>query len=516
MTWSSAFQEKLREGIFEPIIVLHVMEWPSTPGTEFYAASAPGYGFPEIIGPGLQITGSSVTPVSWRYTHGSCSVEICTDQIGLVSQSAMRGALCEILIGFTGWDIGDFEPVFAGRVQNIRGVSPNYVLDLWDCSSILNSRLNTGSYASFLDGNNNVFPNVSSSNKTTLTTQYETSHNELDVTSAAALEMPTSSSTYPGVVYVDNGTNDPFFLTYTGKSGNTLTGVTTSDILGTTRAQSTTADTVVYNAAYLAGSPAEIFIRLLVSGSGAGSSYDVYPETWGWGLPQSFIDVGDAAGVYLSMVAAAGAGTYALTYAQKDAVANSWEWLQGWFGTLGLVPVQKHGRLTLRPVQDPNDPLVSSGVVIDDHDIAEIQEWGAYHPDAPAEYLQVKVTATGATALITPLTAPETSPVAGRLSFNNTDKIFVYGSQNVAEIMARVGLWGTNLPEYVTIRCSGMRLATLAPLDVVQLSSELLTDGRINATYTNGYDHQPCLVLKVSPDYYLGEVTLTLAAIDPL
>ena len=82
--------------------------------------------------------------------------------------------------------------------------------------------------------------------------------------------------------------------------------------------------------------------------------------------------------------------------------------------------------------------------------------------------------------------------------------------------MARVGLWGTNLPEYVTIRCSGMRLATLAPLDVVQLSSELLTDGRINATYTNGYDHQPCLVLKVSPDYYLGEVTLTLAAIDPL
>ncbi len=46
MTWSIEFQDKLASGVFEPIILLHVMKWAGKPGHTFYAASAPGYGVP--------------------------------------------------------------------------------------------------------------------------------------------------------------------------------------------------------------------------------------------------------------------------------------------------------------------------------------------------------------------------------------------------------------------------------------------------------------------------------------
>ena len=511
MTWSSQFEDMLRGGIFEPIIMLHVMKWAGTPGHEFWAASAPGYGVPEIVGPSLSMSGMSVSPVTWEYTHGTCSVELSTDDIGLLTANVPRGSLCQVLVGFAGWDIADFEPVFVGKVQNIRGRPPNYTLDLWDGTSVLNSRLNSGSFSAFTLNRNNLFYNVKSSQYTTLTTQYETSHNTLDVAAASKLEMPTSSTTYPGAVYIDNGTTQ-FFLTYTGKSGNQLTGVTTSNILGTTRAQSTTADSKVYNAAYLQGVPAEIFLRLLVSGSGS-SVYDTYPETWGYGLPASLIDVTDVFNVYLAMVRAAGAGTYLLTYGQKDSIDDSWTWISEFFRDIGLVPVIRHGLITFRPIQDPAAPLIDTDISITDADIAEVLEWGAYHPDVPAEYLQVKVAADGGSTL-TSLRDPETSPIAGRITYDNTDKIFTYGSNSNNEIKARVKMWGTNLPEYVSLRCAGMRLATLAPLDIVQVTSTMIGKGRIYATRDNGYDNQPCMVLSVSPDFYTGEVVLELAAID--
>lgn len=512
MTWSTDFQSKLASGNFEPIVAVHILKWAGTPGRESWFISAPGYGMPEVVGARLVMTGSSINPTTWNYTHGTCSIEISTDDIGGICQQARRGALCQVLVGFAGWDISEFEPVFVGRVQNIRGIAPNYVIDLWDGTSVLNSRL--GTFTSFQANQSNLFHNVSSTDSTTLTSAYTPGDSTVDVTSAAVLEMPTNSAVYPGVVYVDNGSDDPFFLTYTGKSGNQLTGVSTSNVLGTTQVTANPASSTVYNAAYLQDMPGQIFLRILTSGSGA-SIYDVYPESWGYGLPLKLCDESDVINVSLAMVAAAGSGSYGIAYGQRESVTDSWSWLSEWFIDLGLVPVQRHGLITLRPIQDPNDPLLDSGLSITDEDIVELQEWGAYHPDQQVEYIQVRVTGDGL-AVATSASTPETNPTDGRLTYDNTDKLFAFVSANINEIKARVGVWGPNIPEYIMIRCAGMRLATLAPLDVVRVSSARLPSGRINSTYLAGYDSQPCMVLSVSPDFYLGEVTLTLAAVDPL
>jgi hypothetical protein len=514
MTWSSDFQERLAgSGSFEPIIILHVMSFAGAPGSEFYASSSPGYGFPEIIGPGLTMTGSSVTPVEWRYTHGTASLQIVTDDIGPLTQYAKRGALCEILIGFSGYDIADFQPVFVGRVNNIVGRQPNYVLDLWDGTSVLNSRLNTGTWASFKEERNNLFYDVNSSTYTTLTSAYGTSDNTLDVTDASKLDKPDGST--KGAVYIDNGTDDPFYLTYTGKSGNQLTGVTTSNVLGTTRVAAATSGTKVYNAAYLEGMPFELFTRIITSASGTTTSYDIYPDSWGYGIPFSLVDISDAYNINYRMIVAAGAGTYTINYGHVESVTDSWEWFSSFFRDIGLIAVQRHGRLTFRPIQDPNDPLIDSGVHISDSDIMELVDWGAYHPDVPAEYQRVRVLYPGASTS-TSMRTPETSPMADRVNYDNQDKFFAYAAQNSNEIKARVGVWGPNVPEYVSLRCAGLRLATLAPLDVVLVTSDIIGKGRIDATVTDGYVEQPCMVLRVSPDFYMGQVEITLACIDPL
>jgi len=515
MTWTGDFQDKLNAtGPFEPIIILHVMKWAGTPGREFKAASHPGYNYPEIIGPSVALTGSSISPTSWTFTHGTCSLDIITDDISQLTEYAKRGAICQILMGFTEWDEADFQPIFVGKVQNIRGRNPNYSLDLWSGTSLLSTRLNVGSFSVFSANRQNIFYNVKSSQRTTLTSAYSTSDNTLDVADASKLEMPSASSTYPGVVYVDNGSDDPFYLTYTGKSSNQLTGVTTSDILGTTRAASGTSSTKVYNAAYLAGNPFEILLRILTSGSGPSSPYDVYPDSFGYGLPYSLTDPADMFNVFAAMASAAGGITYQLAYAQSVEVGDSWAWVREFFRDIGLVVVQRHGRLTYRPIQDPNNPLLESGISITDHDIMEVLDFGAYHPDTPAEYQRVRVAVSGI-SVSTTMRPPETAPMADQILFDNTDKVFASGTAIANEIKSRVQCWGPNVPEYVTLRCAGVRLAVLAPLDIVKVSSSLIGKGRIDQTKVQGYQDQACMVLRVSPDFYLGQVELTVAAIDP-
>ena len=515
MSWSSDFEDKLSgSGSFEPIIVLHVLSWTGTPGSEFYASSAPGYGFPEIIGPVLTMNGTTVSPVTWEYTHGTASLEIITDDIGGFNMSALRGSICEILIGFAGWDISEFQPVFVGRIQNIRGAKPNYVLELWDGTSILDSRLNVGSFTSFKENRNNLFYNVESTNYTELQSNYTTSSTAIIVTDHSDLEIASDGASYPGLIYVTPSGADPFFLTYTSKAGSVvLNGVTTSDILGTTRSAASIG-TKVYNAAYLDGNPSSLFMRILTSGSGTGT-YDVYPDSFGFGIPSSVIDTADVFASYYYLVSNAGSGSYNMQYGQKDSVSDSWTWFKDFFKSIGVVPVQRHGRLTFRLIQDPNNAIVESGVQITDQDISEVVEWGAYQPDVPAEYQQVRVVGTGLSTS-TSIRYPETSPMADRLTYDNTEKFFQYVSTNIAEIKTRVGPWGPNLPEYVVLRCAGLRLATLCPLDVVRVTCPAIGKGRIKATREEGYVNQPCTVLSVSPDFYSGSVEITLAAIDSL
>jgi len=522
MTWSADFARRLSAQTVAPIVLLHVVKWAGTPGRQFYLASAPGYGVPEAIGIDVQISGSSLTPGDWRYTHGTCSVEIVSDSIGDLAYSAPRGAICIVKMGFPGYALADFEPVFMGRVSTITGSGKRWQMQLWDGTSILMSRLTLASASAYRANRNNLFFNIGggTSYQTTLAVNYSAGASTLDVVDASVFEKLDGAGT-TGAVSVDNGTDPAFFLTYTGVSGNQLTGVSTSNMLGTEQKAAVIGDTAS-GVAYLEGTPRVLFLRQLLSGSGTSTLYDKMPDSWGYGLPRDLVDVDDVVNMQAAIDARLASGSYSLSYGQLAQVTDSYGWLSDFYRTLGLVPIQRQGLLTLRPIQDPNDLAIISGAHITDDAIDQIEEWNAYHPDMQAEYQQVEVSTgvhdpTGSPAISskTSYSVPSTLPVADTLSYLADDKIYQNQTAIADEIKSRVGVWGPNLAETVRVRCAGLRFAGLVATEIIHLTTSGIYGGRINST-REGYDSQPCMVLSCSPDYAAGTVLLILAAIDPL
>ena len=391
MTWSAAFQTQLAGSTTDPIFLLHVLKWAGTPGRQFYACSSAGYGVPEIMGMEAVVSGSNLSPMDWRYTAGTCTIEITATSIAGLAYSARRGSIAVLKMGFPGYDLADFEPVFMGRVATIQGSGPTWQLILWDGTSILSSRLAVGA-AAYRANQDNIFYAVGGGTdyKTTIAenparpnppdgASYQPGDTSLFLADASVCEKLDGAGT-TGAVYVDNGTDDPFFLTYTGVSGNELTGVGTSDIFATEQEDADTGATV-YNAAYLEGTPRVLFLRQLLSGSGTSSLYDKMPDSWGWAIPRDLVDVDDVLNMQSGLNAGIASGTWTLEYVQTAQVTDSWGWLSDFWRTLGLIPIQRRGLLTLRPIQDPNDPTMTSGAHITDAHIEEVEQWVAYHPD---------------------------------------------------------------------------------------------------------------------------------------
>ncbi len=520
MTWSPDFALKMGSQASSPVFLLHVLKWSGTPGRQFYACSSAGYGVPEVIGMEVSVSGSSISLGDWRYTHGTCSIQITAESISDLAYSAVRGSIAILKAGFPGYSVEQFEPVFMGRVENITGAGRDWVLSLWDGTSILQSRLAVGA-SSYVDGRDRVFYNVGSGDfKTTLTANYiVSSSSALTVSDSSIFEKLDGAGT-TGAVVIDNGSDDPFYMTYTGISGSDLTGISTSDRFHTERKNSLAGSTV-YNASYLEGPPKTIFLRMLLSGSGTSTLYDKYPDSWGWALPRDLVDVNDVENVTATLLGALSSGDYDLEYSHYVEVSDSWEWLLTFFSTMGLIPVLRQGLITLRPIQDPNDPLMGSEAHITDLDIEAVEEWAAYHPDIPAEYQRVTVytnthdPSVSATSYPTTFAPAQSLPLADKIGYLANDKVFQNQGQIGPEIKSRVGLWGPKLPELVTIRCAGLRLAGLAPTDVVHVTTSAIFGGRTNST-RDGYINQPCMVLSCSPSFRDGYTVLSLAAIDPL
>ncbi|QDP51628.1 MAG: hypothetical protein Tp1111DCM511881_43 [Prokaryotic dsDNA virus sp.] len=477
---------------------------------------------PEAVGIEVQMSGSAVSPQGWRYTHGTCSVEVVAESISNLAYSAIRGSICVVKMGFPGYSLGEFEPIYCGVVNNITGSAPSWNITLFDATYLLTSRLSFG--AADRSNQNNLFYNVGggTSYATTVTGSTEFTANsstELDLTDASVLEKLSGSGTI-GALVADDGTNDPFVLLYDTIAGNQVQGIETSNKFGTTQ-RDLSAGMAVYNAAYLEGDPRVILLRLLISASNSSTLYDKYPDSWGYGLPIDLIDVDEVINVQTVLSNALSSGSYVLQYVQSEQVTNSWLWLSSWFKSLGIIPVQRQGLISMRAIQDPSKRLFWSGYHISDDDIESVSNWSAYHPEMVAEYQQTEVftgqhnPASSAVSSKTSYSVPATLPVADTVSYLAADKIYQNQTAIANEIKSRVGLWGPNIAEVVTLQCAGLRLAGLAPADMVYLSTEALKGGRIDAT-RSGYSNQPCMVLKVATDFVGGRVTLELAAIDPL
>ena len=511
MSWSATFIDDLERMPSDPIFVVHFLEFPapasgsasSTPGKELKLSSISGYGDVTGMGMAVSVGGSNLRPVDWDYTTGTASVIFHGETSWPITYYVRRGQVARILMGFQGYSLSDFEPIFIGRVNNISGSPPSWVIDFFDATSLLQNRWGQGSVIA-----NGFGLFADAENATTLDVNYTATDTTLNVASHANLNKPAA---HAGMVKITPSSGDEFYLTYTGTGSGTLTGVSATGKHGTT-AVNAVSGYAVTNVPFLRAGPLAMYERILISdGSGAAATVhpNLLPAAWGYAVAEEFVDIDDirtqAACIALS------SGSYTLEWKVTEIQTAPWRWLFDQLVSNGLVPVVRQGMFSLRAIQDPDLPTVRTGITITDRDIADIR-WTAFHPDVSAEYqaVQVKDHLSGVSGSIS---ATYTFPVEYQKLYDLSDQTWPGNSANIrGNVFDRVEYWGTVIPYKLELDCGGLRLAQLCPGDLVKITSDHIRAG-LGTEEDDDWGSRNAMVLGVSADFIAGMVSLVLAVI---
>ena len=494
MAWSDAFIQRIsaptRSGEIWIVEVFEAYQEPN--GGSYSISTAEGYGTETIMAGPPRITGSRLTPVTWASTVGSCSVDIA-GEIRTLERHITRGTVVRVLCGFVGWQYSDFEVVTWGMVWDRVGSGVSHTLEIRDPISALQNRMSTLPPEGF---NTNE-------HTTTLSANYTVGNATITVGATSSFEYDTTTPI--GVIKIAS-----FYLTYTGQTATTFTGVSAAGQFGTTAANAAAGDTVT-EAVILRGHPLEVALRLLLSrGVTGNSSYDHYPEKWGWGIHQQLIDIDDVEDWRDNVVKVA-SGSYQWDVIIEGRWDNPGSSLVGLLQSAGLYATIRQGKLTIRGGKNPvmsSTPPYLADYAIDDDDI--VADWSGItssmcDPNHATEYRFARFS-TNATTLETDEGATGTLPSERSYTYDCSDIVFSNESAVRTEMSDRLSTCVLRVPNAVRLRLAGMRFAALAPGDVIALRTERIS-GRIDYTADGG---RLCLVTQVSPDWSKNIVDITL------
>ena len=511
MSWSATFIEHLSSPPSDPIFIVDFIKHThstgtSTPGQPITLASHQGYG--DIVGLGLSVGfgGSTLNCHTWQYTAGSCSITFHSDHANHLSYYVRRGQIARVLMGFQGYSTTDFEPVFLGRVSNIGGRSPEWTVQLDDATTLLQTRWSGGSTVA---DSFSLFNKVGKA--TTISSSWATSDPTMSVASVSSLDKPTG---LVGAIKVDNGSDDPFYLHYSGTSTGTISGIVTGK-RGTTAATSGSGD--VYDVATLYGGPLDIYLRLLLSdGTGTGT-YNIYPAEWGWMIPEDYVDISD---ILAQRSASRWSSSYNIRIYVDQLQDAPYQWLQTWTRLVGYIPVIRQGMFSLRAIQSPNagsnyialDPSLGE-IEITDRDIIDLR-WSAFHPDFQVQYQRCAFKKTDATERSVGSVATNTFPNEYQLLYDTSDILWPGNENGIIDgVGDQVRYWGLWVPYDLQIDCAGLRLAQLSVGDLVLITSEQIKASLQEYGTAGVWDEREAMVLGISVDLTAGVVSLALGII---
>jgi hypothetical protein len=406
------------------------------------------------------------------------------------------GQVVELRMGFGAsrgldeWREDDFETVATGSVWGLgKGRRDGeYILKVRDLIGTLGSRL-TSTAADVP-----LFASVAGA-VTTLASGYTAGDSTLVLTDASDFDDP---STLCGVK-VTPTTGDPFYLTYTGVSTNTLTGVGGA-VHGTTAVDADAGDAVA-EVFYNTGHPLLITRRILASTGTANfnSDFDDLPRTHGYGLPSRLLDLEDMARWQAYYKPATGAAS--VSWLSEVAQSNGGAWLAAQLALTGCYLTTRQGRITARGLPDSG---LNLGVVaeVTGDDIVSVDRWDAWAETYQAEYASVIcVTPSGSTVRSEPI---NTIPNAGTFTLDASEVVKANEAEWRSLITRKLANWYCRWPEYIEATCAGWRLAGLAPGDTVRITAEEIP-GRLPST-EGGYMRRIAVVAGVSPEWF-GAVT---------
>ena len=499
MTWGGAFETWLDSA--ESRYRRFLLEIETIPG---------GPGGSGTVAEGVLATepasfqAQGVNPQSWEPTVGAFTVDVVTNDIAGLMDTARRGSPVSLKMGAAGWDYSAFERIALGRITNITGApgGNRYRVSCADLfsmptrfdSSTGNLQLFTGTYEA--------------GSTTTLTADYDsvTPDTTISLASTAALGRPTGGSY---LVLVTPSSGEPFCLVGSSKTASSMTIDTPgANRYGTTRVDASSGDTVTF-VALLRGHPLDLYRQILAStGNGTNGAYDVLPEAWGLALPDALIDHVDI-GQYRAAVNFP-SSTYEWSLIISAPLVSGFTQIRSILAEAGLFAGVHEGQLTCRAAQNPRDPGVGPFWVLgpEDIDMNRQSEWAAWDSQVPHEI--ATLTVNGPTqadgTLLGSATAAGSAQISSAPAYGGSDyprtlsHAWHLTSSVCQEVADRLYVWAVTVPERFTLPLAGLIHHRLSPGSLVTL------------TLPDAYSRDaggPCLlrtgmVMRQAPDWTRG------------
>ena len=489
--WTSEFTADLAKSVRRPVFLVRVIRVGDSPGGHWAAASAPGLGHPETLVAGsIQMSGQSVTPGQWSSSPGVFGFSTF-DTAEAIFGNIVRGTFVALYCGWAGCFASDLQRIGLGVVKSITWRQGVYKVTCWDLWAAFQGRPTTNAIGQRL------FYNVGTA--VTLAADYAVGDATVQVTSAASFGRETGA--YFGLkITPDSG--DEFYLRASSLAGSTFTINTPgADRMGTTRAAASTG-AVVTAVAHLTGHPIDIAYKVLASSSGSGV-FDLYPDDWGYGIPDEMLDKDDRV-MWQSYAVKVASGAYDLEFTVDESQDDAFSWFSGFLSAFAMFPAVRQGQLTIRAGQDMRYPLYTSDIEISDASVVlRDVEYFAFEEGMTDEVHRVQVT--------TPTDSASADDSMTTLPGRDQQNIYVpYAYDNeqaiADEILDRAKVYHLRVPERWRLPLVGLKYASLTPGDVVPFTSRVLV-GRLGRS---GYKNRWAFVAQVSPDWVKGITVVDL------
>lgn len=433
-------------------------------------------------------------------------------------QSLPRGAACEVYLRLFGVVFSG--RIIAGQARDVSGVGPQSIVSGWGPLALIISRpeapISTSTANNGIDSGLFFDCSDDSAHTGTLAANFNFgTHTTIQLTSSPQMERETGQD---GAVLVTPTSGEPYIVTYTGVSGNNLTGVSTSAQFATTGSNAVTGDKI-QEVCWIQRHPVDMALRILVStGTGANGPYDTLPKSWGLAVPESLIDVAGFTQTAALLNGTISSGNYNVHTVSTTPQGPALQWLQSELQRYGLWLCTRQGDISIRPALDywrHTPPFVMD--LNRSNILAVLPERSNFDPGNGVEARSFIVRGEQLTDWGAIDERPRTRPMIATLRDSPIVDGYPNVYQNQAEInesiARRAGPWHTRICAVIDVQVN-LSAAQLCVGDWVDISHAGLWDkttiDRSLGMSTSGDILRPAMVTAISCDWTAGVVSLRL------
>ena len=512
MAWSTSFIAALSRTNQARFTMRRVPTFSILPGTSgTLARSDVGSGYVAISpGTAVALSSQSLSIPSFAVSSSSWRVALGTIDGGQWASKALkRGAACEVKAVL---DTGLMsERIILGQSRDVSGVGPQSIVSGWGALSLAISRPQARVAPSTNDAM--LFANCQEDgNALALSHAFNFGHDTtLQFASAPPFQRDTSSGV--GAVLITPTSGSPYIVTYTGISGNNLTGVSTTAAFGTTGSSANSGD-LVQEVCWIQRHPVDMARRILVStGTGTNGIYDTLPESWGLGIPEHLVDIQGFTDVSTALNTSLASGTYIVQTAATAPQGPALQWLQTELNRYGLWLCVRQGQISIRPALDYWRHYPAPVLTLDSSNLLTVLPNRRNYDtgqQTEARFYTVKGETLTDWAIVdeAPKTRPILSTIADGPVIDGWPNVYQNQANINMSIAQRVGPWHQRIHTVIEVQAT-LEAAQLCVGDWVRIRHSGLWDH----TTVVANPTRSAMVTSISCDWSAGAVALRLHVI---